>query len=230
MAYKTFADLAGLAAYYLHKPVLVVHGLACLYVLVRDRKWYVDLRNVVDDGSRGRWAVWLCLLPVVYYYLDGLHLGAYVQYSFTSRAYFVHHVFGVNALLFGFQARLANYTSLLMQTTHGALIVSFSFPAEISVLACTLYYYSSVTMLIHHIWAVWRLEGGRVKTACTGFVCSIWIMGMLRDQQDVFSSCENPPSTPIYIFVSQCITGVLLSALALLPPLYHTFLCSPKQL
>ena len=178
-------SLCALASYQL-TPMLTFHGLVSLYVLISKYRHYSDLRHWTDDN--GSLAVWVCVLPLYHYCLDMLCLGMHLKRQFTSVAYYVHHVFGVHMILCGFQARLANFSTLQMQLSHGFLIFSFLLPPYIQVTACHYYYFSGIFLVFHHFIGIftqkeWKLQG-------IGMVFSGIVMGLLKNQVEIFGVCE----------------------------------------
>ena len=191
MAYKDAADRLGELAALQLTPLLVLHGFLSLCLLLRELAYFSDLRHWVY--SHGRAAVWVCLLPVYHYCLDLVHLGAYLGVQFTSVAYYVHHVFGVHMVLCGFQGKLANFSTLQMQASHGLLIASFRAGRGLQAVACRHYYLSGWFMVLHHSVGIcvrreWRGAG-------IGLIYSAVLMAFLPNQAEIFAVCSDSPQS-----------------------------------
>lgn len=218
MAYKDAADSLGQLASLQLTPLLVLHGFLSLCLLLRELTHFSDLRHWVYP--RGGAAVWVCLLPAYHYCTDLLHLGAYLGVQFTSVAYYVHHVFGVHMILCGFQGKLANFSTLQMQASHGLLIASFQACAGLQVVACRHYYLSGWFMVLHHTVGVcvhkeWRGAG-------IGLIYSAILMAFLPNQAEIFAVCSNSPHSSWQLSALQVSLGALLASFSFLWPLGRT--------
>jgi hypothetical protein len=218
MAYKDTADSLGQLASLQLTPVLVLHGLLSLFLLLRELAYFSDLRHWVY--ARGGAAVWVCMLPVYHYCTDMLHLGAYLGVQFTSVAYYVHHVFGVHMVLCGFQGKLANFSTLQMQASHGLLIAAFHANSALQVVACRHYYLSGWYMVLHHaaglcIQKEWRGAG-------IGMIFSAILMALLPNQAEIFSICTNSPQSSLFLTSMQWVASAFLAVLAFVWPLGRT--------
>jgi hypothetical protein len=224
MELKLIADLAGELAKWQLYTLLITHGLLCFLVIVWRRDRFLDLKNVFYKHSDAWIYTVLTCIPAYHYFIDAVHLGAYIRYRpFTKVSYLVHHIFGINMMMFGVQVKLYNYSTLMMQATHGLLMLSFKMPHVVTVVCCNYYYSVGIIMVLYHTFVMLRVKmEWKERITLLGFVISVVVMVLLRNQNDIFDSCYNPPDTSPLTIMLQIYAGVNLALITLIPTIRRT--------